>query len=902
MERNDPRRKGGFLMAFTPEQQQIIDNAKSRIQAQTPSATDSALGVLARTGRMAVGGASGLIGIPSDAIKYGLNEIQGLVTGEEVKNVPFRDIALSAYDEATGGAGKPRNQFERVMQAGGEALTGGGVLAKTPMAMKTATDLISQVGAGAAAQWAAENSDNPLAPLVASIAGAVVPQMAAKAPATIVKQTAKGMGIDKGRIAQLEAAGMPVNVPAASNSPMIKRAANQMAELPGGSALRSSMDDAFNAAEKSIKSLGFKGQATPSTAGQAVNKALNRWQAESVAKFNQADDALKALVPDDAPANVSDDIASSIKAITSDKGLTARQIAERANHPAIKELDNLMRDASANGGQVSVGALKEARTKIGDMRFNPLIPNKQDAIAKRAYGALSETLKGAAKEVGGDDAARLMERRNRLYSLYMDENKNYVAKLQKKLGDTPEAIYQKLTSGDKIGASQTKRILGKLDADEMETVRDAWIYQKGGGDQFSISKWANEYRKLSDDAKSAFFKGDNAALKAHNTLIDAIENYQDVGRFANFSGTAPASINPLVKIASAGAGGGAGLGVLTGAISIPALITSGVISLGSAFAVNKALSGIMASPKYTKILANALTKADKNPQAFSKAAARAFADFGVNLSEFDKATESQTPKQFTPDQQEIMNRVQERINSTQPPAPTNDSVSITPLSNTFDEEQMPVDVPTYQQANASSPFDVLNMRGEMPETERGYNQSAFDVLKKQQKEFETKKAAGTNSPYFERLAMVESSNNYSAKAPTSSAYGRYQITGGTAKGLIDKYGKTLGVDSTNWTKPQNQEKLARKLTEENRMMLRDFLNRDPSQGELYIAHFAGYNGARKLLNKANSSKKAASVLPDAAKANQTIFYDGEQKNGKFIPKRARSVREVREILKSKMEG
>jgi hypothetical protein len=233
---------------------------------------------------------------------------------------------------------------------------------------------------------------------------------------------------------------------------------------------------------------------------------------------------------------------------------------------------------------------------------------------------------------------------------------------------------------------------------------------------------------------------------------------------------------------------------------------------------------------------------------------------------------------------------------------TKDSVSITPLSNTFDEEQMPVDVPTYQQANASSPFDVLNMRGEMPETERGYKQSAFDVLKKQQKEFETKKTAGTNSPYFERLAMVESSNNYSAKAPTSSAYGRYQITGGTAKGLIDKYGKTLGVDSTNWTKPQNQEKLARKLTEENRMMLRDFLNRDPSQGELYIAHFAGYNGARKLLNKANSSKKAASVLPDAAKANQTIFYDGEQKNGKFIPKRARSVREVREILKSKMEG
>lgn len=171
---------------------------------------------------------------------------------------------------------------------------------------------------------------------------------------------------------------------------------------------------------------------------------------------------------------------------------------------------------------------------------------------------------------------------------------------------------------------------------------------------------------------------------------------------------------------------------------------------------------------------------------------------------------------------------------------------------------------------------------------------------KSQKQTQNRVDAGTADPYYDRLAFVESSNNPTAQAKTSSAYGRYQITDGTAKNLIRKYGDKIGVDSKNWKQPENQEKLARALTQENRAGLSHFLRRQPTAGEMYIAHFAGINGAKKLLSKKNLNSKAATVMGrDVAMANKPIFFDLDKKGN---IKRSRSVREVRDILKAKMES
>jgi hypothetical protein len=96
--------------------------------------------------------------------------------------------------------------------------------------------------------------------------------------------------------------------------------------------------------------------------------------------------------------------------------------------------------------------------------------------------------------------------------------------------------------------------------------------------------------------------------------------------------------------------------------------------------------------------------------------------------------------------------------------------------------------------------------------------------------------------------------------------------------------------------PTLSARLAGVFTSENRSSLREALGRDPTGGELYIAHFMGAGGAKELIGLANGSpeRSAASAFPDAASANRSIFFD---------PKgRARTTREVYARLVSFHDG
>src|SRR5262249_9756249 len=55
----------------------------------------------------------------------------------------------------------------------------------------------------------------------------------------------------------------------------------------------------------------------------------------------------------------------------------------------------------------------------------------------------------------------------------------------------------------------------------------------------------------------------------------------------------------------------------------------------------------------------------------------------------------------------------------------------------------------------------------------------------------------------------------------------------------------------------------------------NLLGRQPTSGELFIAHFFGLAGATKLINMKQSqpNASAASAFPAPAKANRSIFYD-----------------------------
>jgi len=172
-------------------------------------------------------------------------------------------------------------------------------------------------------------------------------------------------------------------------------------------------------------------------------------------------------------------------------------------------------------------------------------------------------------------------------------------------------------------------------------------------------------------------------------------------------------------------------------------------------------------------------------------------------------------------------------------------------------------------------------------------------------------STGISFEYLLTTAKIESNLNPSAQASTSSAKGLYQFIDQTWLGTMKQDGAALGLgryaDAITRapdghyevadpamraailrlrTDPQASAMLAGALTRNNASLVSGSIGRQPTNGELYIAHFLGADGAGKLINGAASRPQAnaAAMFPHAAAANHNIFYDNRG--------RARSVGEV----------
>jgi hypothetical protein len=172
-------------------------------------------------------------------------------------------------------------------------------------------------------------------------------------------------------------------------------------------------------------------------------------------------------------------------------------------------------------------------------------------------------------------------------------------------------------------------------------------------------------------------------------------------------------------------------------------------------------------------------------------------------------------------------------------------------------------------------------------------------------------STGISFDYLLTTAKIESNLNPAAQASTSSAKGLYQFIDQTWLGTMKQDGAALGLgryadaiarapdghyevsDPTMRaailrlrSDPQASAMLAGALTRNNATLVGSSIGRQPTNGELYIAHFLGADGAGKLINGAATQPRAsaAAMFPHAAAANHSIFYDASG--------RARSVGEV----------
>lgn len=129
---------------------------------------------------------------------------------------------------------------------------------------------------------------------------------------------------------------------------------------------------------------------------------------------------------------------------------------------------------------------------------------------------------------------------------------------------------------------------------------------------------------------------------------------------------------------------------------------------------------------------------------------------------------------------------------------------------------------------------------------------------------------GAADAFKARVRRAESGGNDAAKNPLSSATGRYQFTQGTWLSYYRRaYGNTGETQAAILAKRADgatQERLMDMLTADNgRALARGGVSE--TSGNLYLAHFAGPDGAVKL-HKADPATPARAVLGDAAvKAN-----------------------------------
>lgn len=186
-----------------------------------------------------------------------------------------------------------------------------------------------------------------------------------------------------------------------------------------------------------------------------------------------------------------------------------------------------------------------------------------------------------------------------------------------------------------------------------------------------------------------------------------------------------------------------------------------------------------------------------------------------------------------------------------------------------------------------------------------------------------RQASQTTSTDFGLLmaqAQRESGFRADAKSSSSSAAGLFQFVDSTWLDMVHRFGGKYGVgdlaqqitqtssgkltvaNSSTRQKildlrsdPTLSAELAAEYAKQNQTELQQSLGRPLSRGDLYMAHFLGAGGAAEFLKALDNkgSTIAAKLLPDAAAANPSIFYDASG--------RAKTVGEIYAAVAGKIE-
>jgi hypothetical protein len=181
--------------------------------------------------------------------------------------------------------------------------------------------------------------------------------------------------------------------------------------------------------------------------------------------------------------------------------------------------------------------------------------------------------------------------------------------------------------------------------------------------------------------------------------------------------------------------------------------------------------------------------------------------------------------------------------------------------------------------------------------------------------------SGVDFSYLLQKASTESGLNPNARAATSSASGLFQFIDQTWMTEIAEHGAQYGLKDEAFAvsfdtsgrahiddpamrreimnlknDPRVAAEMAAEFTKDNQAALQQSVGGRIGSTELYLAHFLGAGGAAKFLQayRRNPGGSAEAILPEAADANEAVFYHADGS--------ARSLGEIYNRFAAKFSG
>ena len=423
---------------------------------------------------------------------------------------------------------------------------------------------LSGATGGASSRTAAELGAGPVGQTIAGITGglaAAAPSAAAAGTRGLLRGGETGRQAVEDSIADFKAAGTSPTVGQAGNA-LATKLENTIGSIPGGGPIaknanlqRQALSNTFDTIADSMSG-GV--EATPTTAGEALNKGgaatVAALRADSKAAYNAVD----TLVPPDTGIDVS----TTGKLL---QGLTTPTTGAEATtasliSPKLKTLsDNLQTDMQANGGKLPYSAVTKLKSALGDeIDWSPFPTDPANGKLKMVYNSLRDDINAGASAVSpaASNAVRNANANYAANKVTMDGLESIINK-----NGGPEAVFNAALTGTgpKGGGTVITRAMDAMNDDQKGLFASAVLRRLGTSTPgtpgaaegaFDPMRFVTNWNKINPDAKSAIFDGlPNNYRQNLDRLANTVDTLKQKGQVLfNPSGTASAGFHAALGL------------------------------------------------------------------------------------------------------------------------------------------------------------------------------------------------------------------------------------------------------------------------------------------------------------------------------------------------------------------